>query len=118
MIYSNREYALTDEAIPEPVTEQMQLFLDDNEEALYTFDNSEVIAFFTDKKILFVRSDTARVYETEALPYQSIVRCIVLGLPNAEHGKLELVVSDEIVITFYIPEYADAVKLCRIILQY
>ncbi len=117
MIFSKREYSLTTETVAEQITAQAQDFLTENESILYTFDNDEVIAFFTDKKVLFVRSDMTRVYETEILPYRSINRCIVLGTPNVEHGKLELVLSDEIIISFYIPKYDDAVKLCRILLQ-
>ena len=58
-----------------------------------------------------------KFYETELLPYQSISRSSVLGTPNANHGKLELYISDEIILTFYIPIYSDAVKLCRMITE-
>ncbi len=117
MLYSKQEYSLTNKSVSKQAIIQMQSFLSDTEEVLYTFDNNEVLAFFTSKKLIFVCTDTNRVYETEVLPYQSINRCTVIGLPEYKHGKLELVVSDEIVITFYLPEYADAVKLCHTVLK-
>ncbi len=117
MIFSKREYTLANKPVSEQIVTQVQAFLTDGEKVLYTFDNNEVIAFFTDKKAVFATDRNGHTYETEILPYHSINRCIVLGTPDAVHGKLELVVSDEVVVSFSLPQYDDAVKLCHIILQ-
>ncbi len=113
MLFSKREYLLTTKPVDEQIMTIIQKFLTDNECVLSIFDGSEVFAFFTNKKIIFVCRRTGSIYETELLPYQSISRCIVLGSQDAGYGKLELVISDEIIISFCLPKYMDAVKLYR-----
>ncbi len=117
MLYSKREYSLSARPVDEQIVTKAQEFLTDNEAVLHTFDNDEVIAFFTSKKIIFICSNIEHICEIEILPYQSISRCLVIGSPNTEHGKLEIVVSDEIIISFYMPKYDTAKDLCRAILQ-
>ncbi len=114
MLYSKCEYSLTEKTVEGK--NSAQDFLTDDEEVLYTFESDEAVAFFTNKKVIFVCSYIDGVCETEVLSYQGITRCIVLGSPKVGHGKLEIVVSGEIFITFYLPQYLDAVKLCRTIL--
>ncbi len=117
MLFSKREYTLADKPAAEQIVMQAQAFLSESEKILYTFGNDEVIAFFTNKKAMFVSDRRGCAYETDILPYHCIKRCIVLGAPDVAHGKLELVVSDEIIVSFYLPQYDDATRLCRIILQ-
>ena len=117
MLYSNREYSLTTKSIDVETMSLAYSFLTDGEKITHTFDAGDIIALFTTKKIIFVYIEKNKFYETELLPYQSISRSSVIGTPNANHGKLELYISDEIILTFYMPIYSDAVKLCRMITE-
>ena len=117
MLYSNREYSLTNKTIDAETMSLAYSFLTEDEKITHTFDADDIIALFTTKKIIFVHIAKNKFYETELLPYQSISRHSVLGVPNANHGKLELYLSDEIILTFYMPIYSDAVKLCRMITE-
>ncbi len=115
MIYSKLEYSLTNKPIDSKILAQIQPFLIDDEEILYTFDGYDIVAIFSSKKIIFVCTASGDFCETEFLPYHSITRCTTFGSPNAKHSKLELAVSDDIIVTFCLPAYDDAAKLCRII---
>ncbi len=118
MLFSNREYFLRTEPIDKNLQLQAQAFITKDEIIIQTFDTNEIVAIFTNKKILFVSDIKSKFFETELLPYSSISRCTVLGSYDMDYGKLEISVTDEIIIPFLFTEYKDAVNLCNKILSY
>ena len=122
MLYPKIEYSLTTKPLDNLTMLQVQNFLTEDESILKVFDGIDVIAVFTDKKIIFVSIPPNPMaqsiqYEVEVLPYTSICQYSVLRLSNKHHGKLELKFLGG-VLTFYLPEYRDAVDLSKKIEQY
>ncbi len=118
MIFSNRDYFASTKPIEEKIRLQAQDFIKENEEIICTFDSTDIVAFFTNKKIIFASNIKSKFFETEILPYTSISRCNVIGSSDIKYGKLDIAVSDEIILSFLLPEYKDAVELCNKILLY
>lgn len=123
MLYSKIEYSSTTKPLDEYIMLQVHTFLTENEEIIQAFDGDDVVAFFTNKKIIFVclpsnPGGPKTRCKAELLPYRSISRCSVLGSSDTKHGKLKPAVSDNITLTFYIPKYSDAIDLCRKISEY
>ncbi len=122
MLYPKIEYSLTTKPLDNLTMLQVENFLNENETIFKVFDGIDIVAIFTDKKIIFVRippnpmAQSIR-YEVEVLPYASICHYSVLRLSDKQHGKLELKFLDE-GLTFYLPEYCDAIDLSKKIEQF
>ncbi len=116
MLFSNRDYHYADQPTENELLLQAQNFIADNEEIIYTFHSDDIVTFFTNKKIIFVGDIKSKFPETELLPYKSINRCIVVDSAEEKYGKLDLIVSDEIIISFLLPTQKDAIDLCNKIL--
>ncbi len=115
MLFSSEEYVLNDKPVNEMMLTIVQEFLGKNEKVSHTFDGDNIFAFFTNRKIIFVCSD---FYETEIMPYSSIESFVVLGTPNTVRGRFKITLSDGIDISFCLPKYNDAVKLCNQLISY
>ncbi len=117
MLYSNHDFYCITDPIDKKLMSQAQQFIVDNEEIIYTFDSTDIVAFFTNKKIIFVGNIRSKYFETDIVPYSSLIRCNVIGCFDPPYGMLHICINDDIVTPFYLPEYEDAVKLCRSILK-
>lgn len=122
MFFPKIEYSLTTKPLDELTALQVKTFLGSGEKIIQIFDGEDIIAVFADKKIIFVSIPANPMspniqYEVKVLPYRNICRYSVLRLSNTQHGKLELTFPGG-VLSFYIPEYHDALELIRKIEQY
>ncbi|MDO4743757.1 MAG: hypothetical protein Q4A86_00030 [Clostridia bacterium] len=113
MFFPKNEYSLTTKPLDKLTSLQVENFLGSDEKIIQIFDGEDIVAVFTDKKIIFVSilpnpMVVSIQYEVEVLPYRNICRYSILHLSNTQHGKLELTFPGG-VLSFYIPEYHDAV---------
>ncbi len=117
MLFSNRDYFTATEPIDEKLLSRAKDFITDDEEIIYTCDSTDIVTFFTNKKAIFVSDIVSQYFEVELLPYKSISRCTVIGSYTVPYGKLDICVSDEIILAFLLDSYNEARALCQKILQ-
>ena len=87
---------------------------------LPVYKSGEIMAFFTDKRIVFsCKPDQFGSFDKssgfEFLPYKSIRRFALFSDHLARNYTLDIVVSDNVTIPFYLSDSHEATKISRLI---